>query len=105
MCVDLSLGFLFCSIDLYVRVVFSQSFWLRVLPGGALFSQDEFQREGFWEVVRCVVSHFDLSQILQVGGGLLVLCSLTGPPVLKQLIQLVTMVPGPGGLCQSVCFP
>ena len=34
----------------------------RVLPdGAALYSQDECQREGFWEVVRHVVSHFDLS--------------------------------------------
>ena len=77
----------------------------RVLPGGALFSQDECQREGFWEMVRCVVSHFDLSQILQFGGGLLVPCSLIGPPVLKQLIQMVIMVAGQGGQFQSVCFP
>ena len=51
----------------------------------ALFSQDECQREGFWEVVGHVVSHFDLSQTLPVDGGLLVPCSLPGPPVLKQL--------------------
>ena len=76
-----------------------------VLPGGALFSQDECQREGFWEMVRWVVSHFDLSQILQCGGGLLVPCSLIGPPVLKQLIQMVIMVAGQGGQFQSVCFP
>ena len=30
-----------------------------------------------------VVSPFDLSQILLVGGGLLVSCSLRGPPVVK----------------------
>ena len=36
-----------------------------------LFSQDGFQREGFWEVVRHVVSPFDLSWTLPVGGGLL----------------------------------
>ena len=35
-----------------------------------LFSQDGCQREGFWEVVRHVVSPFDLSQTLLVGGGL-----------------------------------
>ena len=40
----------------------------------ALFSQDGCQR-GFWEVVRHVVSPFDLSRTLPVGGGLLVLCS------------------------------
>ena len=32
---------------------------------------------------------FDLSQTLPVGGGLLVLCSLPGPPVIKQLMQMV----------------
>ena len=43
-------------------VVFSQSFLLRVLPGGAaLFNQDGCQRGGFWEVVGHVVSPFDLS--------------------------------------------
>ena len=35
----------------------------------ALFSQDGCQRRGFWEVVRHVVSPFDLSQTLLVGGG------------------------------------
>ena len=78
----------------------------------ALFGQDGCQREGFWEVVRHVVSPFDLSLTLLVGGGLLVLCSLAGPPVIKQLLQMVTMVPGQGGQFQSVggqfqsvCFP
>ena len=89
------------------QVVFSLSFWLRVLPGGvALFSQGGCQREGFWEVlVRHVVSPFDLSRTLLVGGGLLVPCSLPGPPVLKQLMQIITMVPGQSGQFQSVCFP
>ena len=50
-------------------------------------------------------SLFDLSQILLVGGGLLVPCSLPGPPVVKQLMQMVTVVPGQGGRFQSVCFP
>ena len=40
-------------------------------------------RAGFWEVVGHVVSPFDLSQTLLVGGGLLVPCSLPGPPVVK----------------------
>jgi len=66
----------------------------------ALFSQDGGQREGFWEVVGHVVSPFDLSQTLPVGGGLLVPCSLPGPPVVKQLMQMVTMVPVQGGLFQ-----
>ena len=71
-----------------------------------LFSQDGCQREGFWEVVGQVVSPFDLSRTLLVGGGLLVLCSLPGPPVVKQLMPMVTIrVPGQGGQFQSVCFP
>ena len=71
----------------------------------ALFSQDGYQREGFWEVVEQVVSPFDLFWTLLVGGGLLVPCSLPGPPVIKQRMQMVTMVPGQGGQFQSVCFP
>ena len=58
-----------------------------------------------WEVVGQVVSPFDLSQTLLVGGGLLVSCSLPGPPAIKQLMQTVTMAPGQGGWFQSVCFP
>ena len=50
------------------------------------------------------MSLFDLSQTLLVGGALLVPCSLPGPPVVKQLMQMVTMVPGQGGQFQSVCF-
>ena len=45
----------------------------------ALFSQDGGQGEGFWEVVGHVVSPFDLSPSLLVGGGLLVPCSLPEP--------------------------
>ena len=70
----------------------------------ALFSQDGCQREGFWEVVGHVVSPFDLCGTLLIDGGLLVLCSLPGPPVVKQLMQMVTRVPGQGGRFQSVCF-
>ena len=71
----------------------------------ALFSQDGCQQKGFWEAVGHAVSPFDLSRTLPVGGGLLVLCSLPGPPVVKQRMQMVTMVPGQGGRFQSVCFP
>ena len=72
----------------------------------ALFSQDGCQREGFWEVVGHVAFPFDLSRTLPVGGGLLLVpCSLPGPPVVKQLMQIVTVVPGQGGRFQSVCFP
>ena len=70
----------------------------------ALFSQDGCQA-GFWKAVGHVKSPFDLSQTLAVCGGLLVLCSLPGPPVIKQLMQMVTMVPGQDGQFQSVCFP
>ena len=69
----------------------------------ALFSQDGCQQEGFWEVIGHVVSPFDLSPTLLVGGGLLVLCSLSGPPAVKQLMQMVTMASD--GRFQSVCFP
>ena len=62
----------------------------------ALFSQHGCQTEGFWEVARHMVSPFDLSRTLLVGGGLLVPCSLPGPLV-KQLMQMFTMVPGQGG--------
>ena len=71
----------------------------------ALSSQDGCQREGFWEVVRHVVSPFDLSRTFPVGGGLLVPCSLPGSPVIKQLMQMVTTVPGQGGRFQSGYFP
>ena len=66
------------------RVVFSQPFGLRVLPGGACLVQPNgCQREGFWEVVGHVMSPFDLSRTLLVGGGLLVPCSLLGTPCCK----------------------
>ena len=55
-----------------------------------LLSQDGCQREGFWEVVGHVVSPFELSRTLPVGGGILVPCSLPGPPVVKQLMQMVS---------------
>ena len=51
------------------------------------------------------VSPFDLSQTLLVGGGLLVSYSLSGSPVIKQLMQMVTQLPGQRGRFQSVCFP
>ena len=82
-----------CSLGFYgdgisFRVVFSQSSDSEsFLVVHALFSQDGCQKEGFWEVVRHVVSPFDLSRTLLVGGGLLVPCSLPGPPVIKQLMK------------------
>ena len=71
----------------------------------ASFSQDRCQLERLWDVAEHVVSPFDLSRTLLLGGCLLVPCSLPGPPVVKQLMQMVTMVPGQGGQFQSVCFP
>ena len=52
-----------------------------------------------------VVSPFDLSRTLLVGGGLLVPCSLPGPPVVKQLMQMVTMEPGQGGRFSQCASP
>ena len=43
---------------------------------------------------------FHLSRTLPVGGGLLVPYSFSGSPVIKQLMQMVTMVPGQGGFNQ-----
>ena len=71
----------------------------------ALFSQDGLQREGFWKAVGHVVSPFNLSRTLPVGGGLLVPYSFSESPVIKQLMQIVTTVPGQGGRFQSVCAP
>ena len=47
-----------------------------------------------------MVSPFDLSQTLLVGGGLLVPCSLRGPAVLKQLMQIVWCLARVGGFNQ-----
>ena len=71
----------------------------------ALLSQDGGQREGFREVVRHRTSPFDLSRTFPAGGGLLVSRPLPGPPVVKHLTQMLTVVPGQGGRFQSVCFP
>ena len=47
-----------------------------------LFSQGGCQL-GRWEVVGHVASPLDLSQFFMIGGSLLVLGSLLGPPVVK----------------------
>ena len=75
------------------------------LVAHASLSQDGCWREGFWEVDGQAVYPFHLPRTLPVGGGLLVPYSLSGSPVIKQLMQMVTMVPGQGGPFQSVCFP
>ena len=51
------------------------------------------------------VSPLNLSRTLPVGGGLLVLYSLSGSPVIKQLMQMVTMVPGQGGAVSISVLP
>ena len=66
------------------RVVFSQSFWLRVLPGGARLVQPRWMPArrilgGGW----AQVSLLDLSRTFPVDGGSLVPCSLPGPRVVK----------------------
>ena len=72
----------FMVMRFFFHVVFGWSLWLRVLPGvHTLLNQDECQWEGFWEVVGHMASPFDLSQILLVGGGLLVPCLLLRPLV------------------------
>ena len=76
-----------------------------LLVAHASLSQDGCWQEGFWEVDGHAVSPFDLSRTLPVGGGLLVLHSLSGTPVIKQLMQMVTTVPGRGGRFQSVASP
>ena len=71
------------------RVVSGQSFWLRVLSGGAcnrlakVDSSEEASGRLLGHVDWCLLSPFDLSRILLVGGGLLVLCSLPASPVVK----------------------
>ena len=76
-----SLGFFGDGISFWV--VFSShsdSESFMVVP--TLFSHDGYHW-GFWEMVGHVVSPFDLSPTLAGGGGLLVQCSLPGPPVLN----------------------
>ena len=75
------------------------------LVAHAPLGQDGCWREGLWEVDGHAMSPFDLSWTLVVGGGLLVPYSLPGSPVIKQLMPMVTMVPGQGRRFQSVCFP
>ena len=73
-----------------------------VFPGGAGIAQPR------WMLARGILGSGRTRGVsfrpLLVGGGLLVPCSLSGPPVIKQLMQMVTMVPGQGGWFQSVCF-
>ena len=97
-----SLGFYGDGISFWV--VFSQSFWLRVLPGGTCFIQPRWMPEkrilgGGWT---CGVSFWPF---LNSSHWWWLISSefLTRPPVLKQLMQMVTMVTGQGrGVSVSV---
>ena len=67
----------------------------------ALFSQDDAREDsGRWLDMWCLLLTFPKLPV----GGLLVPCSLPGPPVIKQLMQMVTMVAAQGGRFQSVSF-
>ena len=69
----------------------------------ALFSQDGFHWEGFWEIGRtCGISF--LPFLNSSCWRWLILCSLPGLPVLKWLMQMVTRVPDQGKRFQSL-FP
>ena len=88
-----------------VSVVSGQSFWQRIFPDDTRIAHPRWiPAKKIREVGRHVVSPFDLSQILLVGGGLLVLCFLPRLPVIKLFMQMVTIMPGQGGRFQSV-FP
>ena len=72
----------------------------------ALFSQMDAREKdsGRWSDMWCLLLTFpELFRL--VGGGLLGLCSLPGPPVIKQLMQMVTMVPGQGGRFSQCASP
>ena len=56
---------------------------------------------GRWSDMWCLLLSFPELFLLVVA----YYYSLPGPPVVKQLMQMVTMVPGQGGRFQSVCFP
>ena len=65
----------------------------------ALFSQDDAREDsGRWLDMWCLLLTFPKLPV----GGLLVPCSLPGPPVIKQLMQMVTMVAAQGTVSVSV---
>ena len=71
-------------------------------------SQGGLQQGGLWEVVGpvgwCLLSPSDLSQIISFGGNSLVPCSLPGLAAVRELSQVVSILPGQDGWFQSV-FP
>ena len=88
------------------QVVFGQSFEFRVFPGGTRIAQPRWMlAKGILGSGRTCGVSFRPFRTLPVDGGLLVPYSLSGSPVIKQLMQMVTVVPGQGRQFQSVCFP
>ena len=85
----------------FSQIILAQSPSWRCTPGSAKMDARE-KDSGRWSDTWCLLN---LSPTLPVAGGLLVPCFLPGPPVVKQLMQMVTTVPGQGGRFQSVCFP
>ena len=88
------------------QVVFGQSFWFRVLPGGTWIAEPRWMAAT--RILEGGHTHgvsFWRFQTLPVGGDFLVPCSLPVSPVIKQLMKMVAMVPGQGWQFQSVCFP
>ena len=77
-----------------------------MFPGGTGVAQPRgMLARGIRGVDGHAVSPFDLSGALPAGSGLLVPYSLSGSPVIKQLMQMVTKGPGQRGWFQSVCLP
>ena len=99
-----SLGFYGDGISFWV--VFGQSFSFRVFPGGAGIAQPR------WMLARGILGSGRTPSVsfrpFQNSFGwwwLISSYSLSGSPVIKQLMQMVTMVPGQGGRFQSVLLP
>ena len=59
-------------------------------------------KEDSGRLVGPVTFSFDFSQTILIGGGLLVPYSLPGPPVIKQLMQIATVVLDQDGRFQPV---
>ena len=91
------LGFMVMGLVLWWWVVFSQSFWLRVLAGGACLVQPREmpERRILGSSRICGVSFWPF--LNSSWWWLISSFSSPGPLVVKRLMQMVTMVPGQGG--------
>ena len=99
-------GLKFYGDGMSFRVVLGQSFWFRTCPGGARIAQPS------WMLARGLLGSGRTggvpSRPFQNSSGwwwLVSSYSLSGSPVIKQLMQMVTTVPGQGGRFQSACLP